>query len=110
MTETSPAEDADVPTRLRVDTASRSYDIIVGEDLIGDAARYLEPVMSGRRVAVVSDENVAGRHLAKLCASLDGAGIERHEIILPPGEASKSFAQLECLLDALLEARIGPPC
>jgi 3-dehydroquinate synthase len=106
MTETSPAEDADVPTRLRVDTASRSYDIIVGEDLIGDAARYLEPVMSGRRVAVVSDENVAGRHLAKLCASLDGAGIERHEIILPPGEASKSFAQLECLLDALLEARI----
>ena len=46
MTETSPAEDADAPTRLRVDTASRSYEIIIGEDLIGDAARYLEPVMS----------------------------------------------------------------
>ena len=106
MTERSPAEDTDAPTRLRVDTASRAYEIIIGEGLIGDAAHYLEPVMSGRRVAVVSDENVAGHHLAGLRASLDGAGIECHEMILPPGEGTKSFARLECLLDALLEARI----
>ena len=94
------------PTRLRLDAASRSYEIIIGEGLIADAAPYLEAVMTGRRVAVVSDENVAGHYLGALRTSLDSAGIESHEIIMPPGEGSKNFTQLEGLLDALLEARI----
>ena len=106
MTDKALAGDADGPTRLRLDAASRSYEIIIGEGLIADAAGYLEPVMTGRRVAVVSDENVAGHHLGALRASLDGAGIECHEMILPPGEGAKNFAQLEKLLDALLDARI----
>ncbi len=103
---TDPAPDADVPTRLCVETASRTYEIIIGEGLIADAATYLEAVISGRRVAVVSDETVAGHYLAALRGSLKGAGIECHEVILPPGEGSKNFTQLESLLDALLEARI----
>ena len=106
MSDPSPAPDAadDVPTRLRVEAASRAYEIIIGEGLIADAAPYLEAVISGRRVAVVSDDNVAGHHLEPLRASLEGAGIECHEIILPPGEGAKNFAQLESLLDALLDA------
>ncbi len=106
MSDRSVAEAVDAPTRLQVNTASRTYEIIIGQGLIAGAAGYLEAVMSGERVAVVSDETVAGHHLAALCASLDGAGIERHEMILPPGEGTKSFTQLEQLLDALLEARI----
>ena len=106
MTDGSTAEEAGAPTRLRVDAASRTYEVIIGEGLIAAAAGYLEAVMSGRRVAVVSDETVAGHYLVGLRASLDGAGIESHEIILPPGEGTKNFAQLEQLLDALLEARI----
>ncbi len=108
MTGRSPATDAnaEAPTRLRLHAASRTYEIIIGDGLIADAAGYLDAVMTGRRVAVVSDETVAGHHLARLRASLDGAGIERHEVILPPGEETKNFAQLERLLDALLEARI----
>ena len=106
MTDASPAEDPDGPTRLRLRTASRDYEIIIGEGLIAQAADYLVPLMSGRRVAVVCDETVAGLHLGGLRASLDGAAIERHEMILPPGEGSKNFARLESLLDALLDARI----
>ena len=103
---TDPSAIDDAPTRLRLDAASRSYEIIIGEDLIGHAAGFLEGVMSGRRVAIVSDEIVARLHLVPLRASLDGAGIECHEIILPSGEGTKNFSQLERLLDALLEARI----
>ncbi len=41
MTDPSPAQDADAPTRLRVEAASRTYEIIIGEGLIADAATYL---------------------------------------------------------------------
>ena len=99
-------DDPGTPERLRVELGDRAYDIVVGDGLIAGAAGYFGAVLTGRRVAVVSDETVAGHHLAALAASLDGAGISHHDIILPPGEGTKSFAHLERLLDALLEARI----
>ncbi len=99
-------DDPGAPERLRVELGDRAYDIVVGDGLIAGAAGYFGAVLTGRRVAVVSDETVAGHHLDTLAASLDGADISHHDIILPPGEGTKSFGHLENLLDALLEARI----
>ncbi|HEX5078379.1 MAG TPA: 3-dehydroquinate synthase, partial [Geminicoccaceae bacterium] len=45
-------------------------------------------------------------HLRRLEASLDAAGLRHRRLMLPAGEASKSMAQLESLLDALLEAGV----
>ena len=108
MSEPSPAKTggSDDSERLRVDLGGRGYDIIVGDGLITGAAAYFDAVLSSRRVAVVSDETVAGHHLPALAASLDGAGIGHHDIVLPPGEGTKSFGHFEQLLDGLLEARI----
>ena len=107
MTDPSPVEDDDRgPQRLRVDLAERGYDILVGDGLIASAGSYLDPVLAGRRVAVVSDETVAGHYLAPFTASLEAAAIDHHAIVLPPGEGSKDFNHLEGLLDDLLEARI----
>ncbi len=94
------------PERLRVELGPRSYDIVVGEGLIGDAAQYLGPLLEGRRVAVVSDDTVAPLHLPALRASLDAAGIESCEIVIPAGEQSKCFAGLETLVDSLLDSAI----
>jgi 3-dehydroquinate synthase len=63
-------------------------------------------VLAGRRVAVVSDETVAALHLPELARSLASGGIEHHEIVVPPGEATKDFAVLQRLIDDLLGARI----
>ena len=107
MSDQSLAEDADAqPARLRVALAGGGYDVVVGEGLIADAAPYLDEILAGRRVAVVSDETVAGHYLADLRASLDAGGIAHHAIVLPPGEATKDFAHLEGLVDDLLAARI----
>ncbi len=99
-------ETASGPARLRVELGPRSYDIIVGEGVIAEAAHYLRPVLASRRVAVVSDETVAARHLPALRAALAAGAIEHHEIVVPPGESSKDFAHLERLVDDLLDARI----
>jgi 3-dehydroquinate synthase len=86
--------------------ANRSYDIIIGEGLLAHAGDYLAAVLTRPRVVIVTDKNVAGLHLATLRASLDRAGIATDAIIVPPGEGSKNFSQLEDLLDQLLTLRV----
>ena len=91
---------------VAVPLGSRAYDIVVGDGVLREADKYLGPVLSGPRVAVVTDETVAELHLPALRTVLESAGIETMEIVLPPGERTKSFDALIGLLDRLLEARI----
>ena len=88
-------------TIVPVSLGSRSYDIVIERGLLGRAAAYLKPLSRGRSMAIVSDANVAP-HLATLQASLAAAGIASEAIVLPPGESTKSWAQLETLTDQLL--------
>ncbi|MCB1491272.1 MAG: iron-containing alcohol dehydrogenase, partial [Rhodobiaceae bacterium] len=80
----------------------RSYEILIGDDLIGEAGAFVNAAVAPRQVAVVTDENVAPLHLARLEASLKAAGIAVFSHVLPAGEGTKSFAALEDLLDRLL--------
>ncbi len=93
-------------TRTTVALGPRSYEIVVGAGLIASAGREIAPILARPRTVIVTDENVARHHLPALGASLDTAGIEHSAIIVPPGEASKSFATLEHVLDRLLDAKV----
>jgi 3-dehydroquinate synthase len=91
---------------LRVDLGERSYDIVIGEALLPAAGELLAPVLRQPRCFVVTDETVAGLHLAALERALTDASIEAHSIVLPAGEATKDFAHLEWLIDRLLDLGI----
>lgn len=97
---------ADDVTTVRVELGPRSYDIQIGNGLLDEAGPLLLPILQQKRVFIVSDHTVAGLHLDRLVASLDRAGITSERFILPPGEETKCFAELERLLDAMLEKRI----
>lgn len=90
----------------RVELGQRSYNIHVGPGLIAAAGELIKPVMAKPRAIVITDENVAAHHLSALMASLNGAGIDTASITLEPGEQSKSFAQLEGLVERLLEMKV----
>ncbi|MDR3437013.1 3-dehydroquinate synthase [Telmatospirillum sp.] len=90
---------------ITVALGDRSYDIHVGPGLLAVAGTLMLPLLPSRRVFVVTDETLEGLHLEALKESLDAAGIENHGVVLPAGEQTKSFAHLESLLDAMLEAR-----
>jgi 3-dehydroquinate synthase len=92
--------------RLRVELGARSYDILIGRGLLANAGQHLKPVLKQPRVVVLTDRTVAELHLPSLTRALGGAGIESHPIVLPPGEQTKSFEQLEEVIDQLLAARI----
>jgi 3-dehydroquinate synthase len=91
---------------IRVELGARSYDVAIGPGLIGAAGERIASALPGRAVAVVTDTNVAPLHLPRLRSSLGDAGIRIAEIIVPPGERSKSFNELQRVVDAILEARI----
>jgi 3-dehydroquinate synthase len=80
----------------------QTYDVVVGRGLLGQAGQRVAPLARGRTV-IVSDETVAAIHGEALRASLEGAGVRTGMVTVPAGEASKSFAQLERVLDRLLE-------
>jgi 3-dehydroquinate synthase len=88
---------------VRVELADRSYDIVIGPGILADAGSRVAPLIGRRPVVVVSDANVAERHLGTLETALDAAGLKRQPaIVLPSGEKTKDFAHLEQLLDELL--------
>jgi len=86
-----------------VNLGSRSYDIIVGPNALGALGEGLDLLLSRSFVVIVTDENVAKHHLARTKDALGAAGIACEAIILPAGEATKSFTQLEFLTGQLLE-------
>jgi 3-dehydroquinate synthase len=92
--------------RLRVELAERSYDIVVGRELLGRAGRYLAPVLARPRVVIVSDEAVAALYLARLQSALEEAAISHQAIILPAGEQTKNFIHLENLIGRLLDLKV----
>lgn len=104
MLETRTAR-ADGLRTVHVPLGERSYDILIGtENLpeIGEFVRKLGP----RRCAIVTDETVGRLHLPTLRESLEKAGLVTGEIIVPPGEASKSWGQLTRICDALLDQKL----
>lgn len=92
-----------VSRTVPVDLGDRSYDIVIGDDVLAAAGEHIKPHLSSHRVAVVTDETVQGLHWKALETSLKAAGIDAHLIVKPVGEAQKSFEGLESLLNELLE-------
>ncbi|MBC7985802.1 MAG: 3-dehydroquinate synthase [Sphingomonadaceae bacterium] len=90
-------------TTVRVPLGERSYDVLIERGALARAGELLAPYATTGRLVIVTDGNVASAQLPKLLAALDGAGIAHAAIVLPPGEASKSWTSLEALTDRLLD-------
>jgi 3-dehydroquinate synthase len=91
---------------VRVGLAERAYDIVIGHGLIAEAGQRIDAAFPGTRVAIVTDKNVAAKHLAALEASLGAAGIDYASVVMEPGERTKSFEAFQQVVDAVLAARL----
>ncbi len=93
-------------TVIRVDLTNIPYDIHVRAGLLADVGTVLAPYARNGKLLVVTDENVAQAVLPKLEAILHDIGISCAIFTLPPGEAGKSWEQLEHLTDWLLQQHV----
>ncbi len=79
----------------------RPYEVVVGRGLLAVLGARLAPLAQGRTV-VITDETVAALHGRTALAALEAAGIHGRLLTVPPGEGSKSFAELERVIDRML--------
>jgi 3-dehydroquinate synthase len=90
---------------VTVELGDRRYPIHIEAGLLARAADHLAPLARGRTMAIVTDENVRP-HADALQAVLAAAGVKSEAIVLPPGEATKSWQHLASLCDRLLDLGI----
>ncbi|MFM8647507.1 MAG: 3-dehydroquinate synthase [Methylocystis sp.] len=91
---------------IKVGLEDRAYDIVIGANLIEEAGARIAALAPGAACAVITDENVARLHLAKLEKSLQDSGIRFSTIIVPAGESSKSLSVYGRVCDEVLAAKI----
>ncbi len=92
---------------IPVQAGTQTYDIIVGAGILSQAGEYLSRLLPSRKICVVTDETVARGYLVKLMQGLEAAGMQAcPPVILPPGEATKNFQQLQYIVEKCLSYKL----
>lgn len=97
------------PQIIPVQLGTRSYPIHIGQGVLSQAVTSIREACGGKnpRCIIISDSHVGPLYAQPLFAQLQQAGMAKDApIILPAGEASKSFTQLEKLLGTLFALEI----
>ncbi|MCK6391726.1 MAG: 3-dehydroquinate synthase [Azonexus sp.] len=89
---------------LTVELGERSYPIHIAAGLLTDGT-LLSAHVRAKKAVVVTNTTVAPLYLERLRSTLQTAGIEVIPVILPDGEAYKTWETLNLIFDALLENR-----
>ena len=91
---------------IPVAIAGAPYEVRIAAGLIADVGAQVRPMIRKNRVAVVTDANVAAKWRETVEASLGAAGIASAWLVLPAGEATKSWEYLARTVDFLLAEEV----
>lgn len=83
------------------------YEVKLAQGLIHQAGANIQSLYNGdcqAKIAIISDETVAGFHAQTLLDSLEQVNLSAELFTVPAGEASKSYSQLENLSSQLILA------
>lgn len=92
---------SEISQEVAIDLGARSYRIVIGGGLLGDAATY-GGLPGGGAALIVSNTTVAPLYAAALRGALAGRFAQIHEVRLPDGEEVKNWQTLQLIFDALL--------
>ncbi len=91
---------------VKVELGARAYNVMIGQGLLARAGELIAPLLSRKRVVIISDTTPWNLHGAALTASLEAAAIAYDLIEIEPGESSKSFATFQRVTEALLALNV----
>lgn len=92
---------------VSLSSSPRSYDIIVGDNILAEAGTLIHIKLGCRRAVIITDQNVASLYQQRLEAVLAASGHTLlPTIVVPPGESSKCFETLQHVLDQLFERNV----
>ena len=91
---------------VHVPLGERAYDIHIGPGLLAQSGGVIAPFLRRKKLVVVSDENVAALHMRGLKDGLQAAGIEVESLLLPAGEATKSWPFVTQTVEWFLDQKV----
>ena len=91
---------------VHVELGERSYDVVIGPDLLARSGERIAPLLRRPKVAVVTETRVAALHLENLRSGLASGGVDMVALQLPPGESTKSWPHFERTVEWLLEQKV----
>ncbi|MEA3346809.1 MAG: 3-dehydroquinate synthase, partial [Candidatus Auribacterota bacterium] len=92
--------------KVKVSLADRSYDVIIGSDILNQLGNFIIEAGLGKSIAVITNDVVAPLYLEAVKTSLKGSGLRVIEIIIPDGEKYKAFETAVDIYSQLLKAGI----
>ncbi|MFN3469623.1 MAG: 3-dehydroquinate synthase [Novosphingobium sp.] len=87
---------------IPVAIAGAPYEVRIEAGLLAKAGEHCRELLRKNRVAIVTDENVARQWRAAVEASFEAVGIASQWLVLPAGEATKSWEFLARVVEWLL--------
>jgi len=93
---------ATVPVNL----PGRDYEILIGPGVMDQAGVRIAEMTKRRHVAIITDATVASLHLKALQAVLSAADLTSEALVLPAGEATKNWEQLQVSTEWLLSQKV----
>lgn len=91
--------------KLTVNLGDNSYPIYIEKGIVSKCGDFLPQVFCGKRIMIISDDNVFPLYGQALLSSLNE--YECSTLVLPHGEPTKAFQSLPQIYSALLEAKIS---
>lgn len=92
--------------KLTVDLGSNSYPIHIENGILAKTGELVSEVFSGKKIMIVSDDNVFPLYGKIITKALSDSGFECHSFVLPHGEPTKSFQSLPKIYEALINAKL----
>lgn len=89
-----------------VELGDRAYPVHIAPDALAQAGQLIAPLLSRKKTAIISDNNVAPLYGKCLQDALARENIAAELISIKPGETSKDFATLSHIIEQLLAAQI----
>ena len=79
------------------------YDIWIGKNLLKENNDFLQSTLACKKIAIIMDENVHTCQYSNFLDQISDLKVTPHLLLIPPGEASKSWHKLKEILDWLTE-------
>ena len=92
--------------KLRINLKENSYDIIIEHGLLSELGALISKKFGKPKTFIVTDSNIAVHWLKQTIESLSAQGMFPKVLEVPVGESTKSFINLEKIIDQLLESKV----
>lgn len=91
---------------IHVDLKDKSYNIEIENGILSKVGEKIKTFYNGKKLFVVTDQNVFNLHSKVLLDSLSEAGFEVKTEVLEPGEKTKSLSSLEKIYNSMLDFKL----